>query len=105
METRRILRNGEAVTVKREGDELISSDGGRVPAAAADHLPPCTPTKIICVHLNYESRRAEFQARLGPAPTYFHKPISALNAEGGPVVRPPPCRYLNYEGEIAIVIG
>jgi 5-oxopent-3-ene-1,2,5-tricarboxylate decarboxylase/2-hydroxyhepta-2,4-diene-1,7-dioate isomerase len=57
------------------------------------------------VHLNYESRRAEFQASLGPAPTYFHKPISSLNAHGGEIVRPPRCRFLNYEGEIAIVIG
>jgi 5-oxopent-3-ene-1,2,5-tricarboxylate decarboxylase/2-hydroxyhepta-2,4-diene-1,7-dioate isomerase len=47
----------------------------------------------------------EFLARMPPAPTYFHKPISALNAHGGEVVRPPRCRYLNYEGEIAIVIG
>jgi 5-oxopent-3-ene-1,2,5-tricarboxylate decarboxylase / 2-hydroxyhepta-2,4-diene-1,7-dioate isomerase len=57
------------------------------------------------VHLNYESRRSEFMAKLGPAPTYFHKPISSLNAHGGEVVRPPRCRFLNYEGEIAIVIG
>ena len=72
-------------------------------------MDPCTHRrsirKIICVHLNYESRRAEFQATLGDAPTYFHKPISALNAHGGDVVRPPRCRFLNYEGEIAIVIG
>ena len=47
------------------------------------HLPPVEPTKIVCVHLNYESRRAEFGATLGPAPTYFHKPISSLNAHGG----------------------
>ena len=69
------------------------------------HLPPVEPTKVVCVHLNYESRRAEFQATLGPAPTYFHKPISSLNAHGGEIVRPPRCRYLNYEGEIGIVIG
>ena len=42
---------------------------------------------------------------LGPAPTYFHKPVYALNAHGGDVVRPPRCKFLNYEGEIAIVIG
>jgi 5-oxopent-3-ene-1,2,5-tricarboxylate decarboxylase/2-hydroxyhepta-2,4-diene-1,7-dioate isomerase len=47
----------------------------------------------------------EFLAKLPAAPTYFHKPVSALNAHGGTVVRPPRCRYLNYEGEIAIVIG
>jgi 5-oxopent-3-ene-1,2,5-tricarboxylate decarboxylase/2-hydroxyhepta-2,4-diene-1,7-dioate isomerase len=69
------------------------------------HLPPCEPTKIVCIHLNYESRVKEFLAKLPAAPTYFHKPVSALNAHGGVVVRPPRCRYLNYEGEIAIVIG
>jgi 5-oxopent-3-ene-1,2,5-tricarboxylate decarboxylase/2-hydroxyhepta-2,4-diene-1,7-dioate isomerase len=69
------------------------------------HLPPIQPSKIICVHLNYESRRAEFGVELGPAPTFFHKPTTSLNAHGGEVVRPPRCRYLNYEGEIAIVIG
>jgi len=73
--------------------------------AEAVHLPPCEPTKIICIHLNYESRVKEFLATLPPAPTYFHKPVSALNAHEGEVVRPPRCRYLNYEGEIAIVIG
>jgi 5-oxopent-3-ene-1,2,5-tricarboxylate decarboxylase/2-hydroxyhepta-2,4-diene-1,7-dioate isomerase len=42
---------------------------------------------------------------LPSAPTYFHKPISALNAHGGAVVRPANCEFLNYEGEVAIVIG
>jgi 5-oxopent-3-ene-1,2,5-tricarboxylate decarboxylase/2-hydroxyhepta-2,4-diene-1,7-dioate isomerase len=105
METRRVLLDGEASTVTREGDDLVGPHGRRVPAEEADHLPPVEPTKIICIHLNYESRRAEFQAKLGPAPTYFHKPVTSLNAHGGDVVRPPRCRYLNYEGEIAIVIG
>jgi 5-oxopent-3-ene-1,2,5-tricarboxylate decarboxylase/2-hydroxyhepta-2,4-diene-1,7-dioate isomerase len=39
------------------------------------------------------------------APTYFHKPVSALHGHGGAVVRPAGCQYLNYEGEVAIVIG
>ncbi|WP_394844533.1 fumarylacetoacetate hydrolase family protein [Pendulispora brunnea] len=107
METRRILVDGETLTVNASGElgELVAADGRRFRADAVQHLPPCTPTKIVCVHLNYESRRAEFGAKLGSTPTYFHKPVSALNAHGGEVVRPPPCRYLNYEGEIAIVIG
>ena len=105
METRRIVLDGLATTVTREGDELVAPDGRRIPMDEPTHLPPIQPSKIICVHLNYESRRAEFLADLGPAPTYFHKPTTALNAHGGEVVRPPRCRYLNYEGEIAIVIG
>jgi 5-oxopent-3-ene-1,2,5-tricarboxylate decarboxylase / 2-hydroxyhepta-2,4-diene-1,7-dioate isomerase len=105
METRRILLDGVATTVTREGDELVAPDGRRIPMDEPAHLPPIQPSKIICVHLNYESRRAEFQVELGPAPTFFHKPTTSLNAHGGEVVRPPRCRYLNYEGEIAIVIG
>jgi 5-oxopent-3-ene-1,2,5-tricarboxylate decarboxylase / 2-hydroxyhepta-2,4-diene-1,7-dioate isomerase len=105
METRRILLDGVATTVTREGDELVAPDGRRLPMDEPVHLPPVEPSKIVCVHLNYESRRAEFGAKLAAAPTYFHKPTTALNAHGGDVVRPPRCRYLNYEGEIAIVIG
>ncbi len=105
METRRIVLDGTPTPVVRDGDELVTLDGRRLPPEDAVHLPPCEPTKIVCVHLNYESRRTEFGARLGPAPTYFHKPISSLNAHGGEVVRPPRCRFLNYEGEIAIVMG
>lgn len=63
------------------------------------------PSKILCVHLNYRSRVEEFGARLPAAPTYFMKPPSALLADGEPVVRPPGCRYLNFEGEIVAVIG
>jgi 5-oxopent-3-ene-1,2,5-tricarboxylate decarboxylase / 2-hydroxyhepta-2,4-diene-1,7-dioate isomerase len=105
METRRILLDGVATTVSREGEELVAPDGRRIPMDEPAHLPPVQPSKIVCVHLNYESRRAEFQIELGPAPTFFHKPTTSLNAHGGEVVRPPRCRYLNYEGEIAIVIG
>ena len=43
--------------------------------------------------------------KLPPAPTYFHKPITALNSHRGAVVRPQRCKWLNYEGEIVIVIG
>ncbi len=105
METRRILLDGEPISVTRERDELVAPDGRRVPIDGATHLAPVQPSKIICIHLNYESRVKEFLATLPPAPTYFHKPVSALNAHGSDVVRPPRCRYLNYEGEIAIVIG
>ena len=104
-EHRRILLDGYPVAVERSGGTLVAADGRSVAADEAVHLPPVEPSKIICVHLNYTSRVLEFGARLPPAPTYFHKPVTALNAHGGDVVRPDRCRWLNYEGEIAIVIG
>ncbi len=104
-EYRRVLLEGAVTPVVVDGDDLVAGDGRRLPAAAAVHLPPSEPSKILCVHLNHISRVHEFQTSLPPAPTYFHKPVSALNAHRGDVVRPDRCRWLNYEGEIVIVIG
>jgi 5-oxopent-3-ene-1,2,5-tricarboxylate decarboxylase/2-hydroxyhepta-2,4-diene-1,7-dioate isomerase len=108
-ETRRILLDGAVVDVvrRRDGgrDELVAGDGRVVGTDDAVHLPPTVPSKIIAVHLNHVSRVREFGARLPSAPTYFHKPTSSLNAHKGHVVRPAGCRWLNYEGEIAIVVG
>jgi 5-oxopent-3-ene-1,2,5-tricarboxylate decarboxylase/2-hydroxyhepta-2,4-diene-1,7-dioate isomerase len=104
-EYRRILLDGSAVQVRRHGDVLVAADGREVGIDDAQHLPPTEPTKIIAVHLNYASRTEEFMTRLPAAPTYFHKPITALNSHKGAVVRPEGCKWLNYEGEIVIVIG
>jgi 5-oxopent-3-ene-1,2,5-tricarboxylate decarboxylase/2-hydroxyhepta-2,4-diene-1,7-dioate isomerase len=104
-EYRRILLDGAAVEVVRDGDLLVAGDGRTISAEAAAHLPPVVPAKIIAVHLNHRSRVTEFGATLPPAPTYFQKPTSALVGHGGTVIRPANCQYLNYEGEIAIVIG
>ena len=104
-EYRRILLEGNVVDVVRSGDTLRAADGRVVGIDDAVHLAPVVPTKIIAVHLNYHSRVAEFGTTLPPAPTYFHKPITALNAHQGAVIRPERCHWLNYEGEIAIVIG
>ncbi len=105
METRRILLEGAVSSVVRDGGELVAGDGRRIAITDAVHLPPVVPSKILCVHLNHVSRVEEFQATLPPAPTFFHKPVSSLNTHEGHVVRPDRCRWLNYEGEIAIVIG
>ena len=63
------------------------------------------PTKIVAVHLNYPSRVEEYGAKTPDAPSYFLKPPSSLARHGAPVVRPRSCRYLNYEGEVALVVG
>ncbi len=104
-EFRRILLDGVAVEVVRDGEMLHAPDGRSVTVAEAQHLPPTVPSKIVCVHLNYRSRVDEFGTSLPAAPTYFHKPTSSINAHKGAVVRPERCDWLNYEGEIGIVIG
>lgn len=104
-EFRRILVDGRPTKVERRGDLLWTTQGLSLGIDDAPHLAPIQPTKIIACHLNYRSRVQEFMTSFPVAPTYFHKPISALNAHLGQVVRPDGCSYLNFEGEIAIVIG
>ncbi len=104
-EQRRILHAGVEVWVKPEGDRLRLPDGGSIPEQEAIYLPPCSPTKILCIHLAYESRLREFGAPRPATPTYFQKPVSALNAHRGTLHRPDDCQYLNYEGEIAAIVG
>lgn len=104
-EFRRILLDGYPVAVERHGDILVAGDGREVGVDDAAHLPPSVPSKIIAVHLNYASRTEEFMTKLPSAPTYFHKPVTALNSHKGAVVRPQGCKWLNFEGEIVIVIG
>jgi 5-oxopent-3-ene-1,2,5-tricarboxylate decarboxylase/2-hydroxyhepta-2,4-diene-1,7-dioate isomerase len=104
-EQRRILLEGRPEWTTLDGDHLLLMDGRRVREADATYLPPCDPTKIICIHLNYESRRIEFRAPNLVTPTYFQKPTTALNSHRGTLNRPGNCRYLNYEGEVAAIIG
>jgi 5-oxopent-3-ene-1,2,5-tricarboxylate decarboxylase/2-hydroxyhepta-2,4-diene-1,7-dioate isomerase len=104
-EWRRVLHEGVQHWVRPDGDELVLGDGRRIAEANATYLAPCVPTKILCVHLNYQSRLDEFENPGIESPTYFQKPTTALNAHRGTLPRPAGTSYLNYEGEIAAVVG
>jgi 5-oxopent-3-ene-1,2,5-tricarboxylate decarboxylase / 2-hydroxyhepta-2,4-diene-1,7-dioate isomerase len=62
------------------------------------------PGKIVAVHASYRSRAAE-RGTMPAWPSYFLKPTSSLAESGDPVVRPPGCELLAFEGEVALVIG
>jgi 5-oxopent-3-ene-1,2,5-tricarboxylate decarboxylase/2-hydroxyhepta-2,4-diene-1,7-dioate isomerase len=95
-EFRRILLHDLPTQTHREGDELVTTSDERVAIEDAVHLPPTEPSKIIATHLTYRSRVDEFMTKLPPAPTYFHKPTTSLNAHLGDVVRPARCKFLNF---------
>ncbi len=67
-------------------------------------MAPPAASKIIAVHLNYESRAAQ-RGRVPAAPSYFLKPPSSLAGDGDPIVRPQGVELLTFEGEVALVIG
>jgi 2-keto-4-pentenoate hydratase/2-oxohepta-3-ene-1,7-dioic acid hydratase in catechol pathway len=71
----------------------------------AELLPPVTPSKIICVGRNYRDHAKELGNEVPAEPLLFFKPPSSLLAHNGTVVMPPESERVDFEGELAIVIG
>ena len=112
VERRRMLIGGTAFwgTLVEEGTDagrLRLDDGRLIDADKAAYLPPVAPSKIIAVHISYSSRSVETRNKSKPTetPTYFTKPPTSLNGHRGQILKPADCKYLNYEGEYAVVIG
>jgi len=97
--------DGSPAWGRLDGDAVSLEGGKRVPIADAAFLAPVEPTKIIATHLTYRSRVDEYAARVPPEPSYFMKPPTTLNGHHGLLRRPRGARFLNYEGEVAVVIG
>lgn len=66
---------------------------------------PCHPTKVVCIGLNYKDHAQEMKMELPEEPILFLKPPSAVLPHGGEIVYPHGVKQLDYEGELAVVIG
>jgi 2-keto-4-pentenoate hydratase/2-oxohepta-3-ene-1,7-dioic acid hydratase in catechol pathway len=80
-------------------------NGYEVQLDAVELLPPCVPTKIVAVGLNYRDHAREMGKALPAEPLLFLKPTSALIGHGGRVELPPESERVDHEGELAVVIG
>jgi len=67
-------------------------------------LPPCVPTKIIAVGLNYFDHANEVQMKIPDEPLIFMKPPSTLIAHNGNIIYPKMSKQLDYEAELAVII-
>jgi len=102
----RIEVDGESAWGRLDGESVVTDGGVEVAADGAAWLPPVAPTKIIAVHLTYRSRLVEYAvARMPAEPSYFLKPPSTLNGHLRAIRRPAGTGYLNYEGELAVIVG
>ena len=110
------LDDGAVVPLSEPGESLGAllrhgglTDGPAWPPIAPDEvtlLPPVTdPGKIVCIGLNYRSHAEEQGAELPETPTIFAKFPNALAAPGSTVALPPFSRRVDYEAEVAFVIG
>ncbi len=91
-------------TVSDACADVAYSDSERPPTDAR-LLPPCSPTKIVCVGRNYPEHAKELGNPVPKEPLIFLKPPSSLIASGDAIVYPSLSERVDFEGELGVVIG
>jgi len=87
-----------------EGTDIVAG-GSRIALGSVKLLAPCAPTKIVCVGRNYADHAKELGSTPPAEPLLFFKPPSAVIGPGDDIVYPSQSRRVDYEGELAAVIG
>ncbi|MCC7117409.1 MAG: fumarylacetoacetate hydrolase family protein [Anaerolineales bacterium] len=77
----------------------------RTPVTELKLLPPCEPSKIVCVGRNYVEHAKELGNEIPKTPLLFFKPPSAIIANGESVHLPPQSAQVEHEAELVAVIG
>ena len=89
-------------------EAALPACGRTIPLAEVELLPPLpAPEKIVCIGINYANRNAEYEEpqTCRNIPSMFYRAPESLVGHGQPLVRPKVSEQLDYEGEIALVIG
>jgi 2-keto-4-pentenoate hydratase/2-oxohepta-3-ene-1,7-dioic acid hydratase in catechol pathway len=79
-------------------DTLLSSDAYQL-------LAPCAPSKIVAVGKNYPAHAAEMGGAVPKEPLLFLKPPTSVSAAHTDILYPPQSQRVDYEGELALIIG
>jgi len=75
------------------------------PVDRVQFLPPTSPSKIVCVGRNYHEHAQELGNEVPKQPLIFFKPPSSIIAQDDAIVLPPVSQRVDYEGELAVIIG
>jgi 2-keto-4-pentenoate hydratase/2-oxohepta-3-ene-1,7-dioic acid hydratase in catechol pathway len=86
-------------------EDLPSKRMDHLALSEAKLLAPVRPSKIVCVGRNYREHAAELGNEVPSEPLLFFKPPSSLLAPGREIRRPQLSRRVDFEGELAVVIG
>jgi len=97
----------DAATVTLISDEPFAAweSEGVLPLSEAHLLCPVTPTKVVCVGLNYRTHIAEMGNDMPSEPVIFIKPSTSVIGPGQPIVLPDGVGRVDHEGELGVVIG
>jgi 2-keto-4-pentenoate hydratase/2-oxohepta-3-ene-1,7-dioic acid hydratase in catechol pathway len=106
-ETRWGTLDGDSITPLEANpfDGPSPTAGDPVALSSVQLLPPCLPSKILGVGTNYRAHAAEMGKPIPDEPLLFMKPPSALIGHNQPIVRPQGSWRVDFEGELAVVIG
>jgi 5-carboxymethyl-2-hydroxymuconate isomerase len=98
------LLRGNGLDVARAAASSVRAD---FPLSEVEFLPPIThPEKILCIGINYANRNVDYGDQDVPQyPSMFFRTPGSLVAHDKPIMRPRESEQLDYEGEIALVIG
>lgn len=99
-----VVKGEEVLILSKPPYEELDYDGGRLPLNQCRLLPPCTPSKIVCVGKNYAEHARELGSEPPGFPVLFLKGLNTLNRHEGSVHAPDFVGRLDYEGELAVVI-
>ncbi len=99
------LVEGDRVTRVKDPFGSLAPSGGEYSLEALKVLAPCVPGKAVCVGLNYRDHAEEMGVDLPGEPVLFLKPSSALAGPGDFIEYPDMSRRVDYEAELAVVIG
>jgi 2-keto-4-pentenoate hydratase/2-oxohepta-3-ene-1,7-dioic acid hydratase in catechol pathway len=87
------------------GEEIARGEFPNDLPAGSRLLAPITPSKIVAIGLNYKDHAAEQRKPLPAEPMLFIKPSTAVIGPGDPIRLPGGIGRIDYESEIAVVIG
>ena len=99
------LTHARAAAMKTLVTDPASFDFEPMPLNEARLLAPVTPSKIVCVGRNYRDHAKELGNEVPAEPLLFFKPPSSLLEPGGVVEMPAVSERVDFEGELALVIG
>ncbi len=83
----------------------VEKTGEALNLSEAKVLPPVVPRKIVAIALNYRSHAKEMGKKFPDEPLFFLKPSTAVIGYGDEILLPPMSQRVDYEGELALVIG
>jgi len=91
--------------VGRGGIEKAAAGAPRLPLADVRLLAPAVPRKYLAIALNYADHIAEMGMEAPEAPVFFNKQVTCVVGPGADVHMPKVSTFLDYEAELAVVIG